>query len=64
LSLKIPEETPSGREFRLKGQGMPILKRPGQFGDLYVQVEAVLPKNLTEEEKKLFRQLAAMRQQG
>lgn len=62
LSLKIPPETPSGREFRLKGQGMPVLMRPGQYGDLYVKVEALLPQNLSEEEKRLFRQLAALRQ--
>ncbi|MCE5259914.1 MAG: J domain-containing protein [Chloroflexi bacterium] len=61
LSLKIPAETPAGREFRLRGQGMPALKNAEQFGDLYVKVDVLLPQKLSDEEKKLFKQLAAMR---
>lgn len=61
LSLRIPAETPSGREFRLRGQGMPVLRNPGQFGDLFVKVEPLLPQKLSDEEKRLFRQLAALR---
>ncbi|HHB90645.1 MAG TPA: J domain-containing protein [Anaerolineae bacterium] len=59
--LTIPPETDNGKIFRLRGKGMPNLKRPDQHGDLYVEVSAKLPKNLTEQEKELFRQLRALR---
>jgi len=59
--LNIPPETNNGKTFRLRGKGMPNLKRPDQKGDLYVEVTAKLPKNLSEKEKELFRQLRALR---
>lgn len=62
VSLRIPLDTPVGREFRLRGRGMPLLKTPNQYGDLFVKVEATLPQNLSEEEINFFKQLAALRQ--
>ena len=56
VRLDIPAETPNGRVFRLKGLGMPHLKHPDQRGDLYVTVEAVLPKHLSKNEKDLVQQ--------
>ncbi len=61
LILNIPHETDNGKVFRLRGKGMPNVKRPDQRGDLYVEVSAKLPKNLTEQEKELFRQLRTLR---
>jgi curved DNA-binding protein len=61
VSLKIPPETQPGRVFRLRGQGMPTLREPGQPGDLLVKVQARLPHPLSAEEKKLFEQLARLR---
>lgn len=61
LLLNIPPETDNGKVFRLRGKGMPNLKRPDKKGDLYVEVMAKLPKNLTEQEKELVRQLRALR---
>ncbi len=61
VMLTIPPETPNGKVFRLRGLGMPNLRNPDRRGDLYVTVEVQLPKNLTEEEKRLFRQLRDMR---
>jgi curved DNA-binding protein len=61
VSLKIPPETQPGRVFRLRGQGMPTLREPGQPGDLLVKVQAKLPHHLSAEEKQLFEQLAALR---
>ncbi len=60
LALKIPEETQNGREFKLKGQGMPKLNSNSK-GDLLAKVKIVLPEKLTDEEKKLYKQLAALR---
>lgn len=50
LRLKIPPGTQSGQVFRLKGHGMPIVGKPGQFGDLYATVEVELPRHLSAEE--------------
>lgn len=61
LTLKIPPETQSGGTFRLRGKGMPSLKKPEQRGDLYVKVRVQLPQKLNEREKRLFRELADMR---
>mgnify|MGYP001301317010 CR=1 FL=1 len=59
--LNIPSGTQSGKTFRLAGQGMPILRKSGQFGDLYAKVKITVPTNITAEEKKLFEQLRKLR---
>jgi curved DNA-binding protein len=59
--LRIPPETQSGKTFRLKGQGMPFLKDPQNHGDLYAKVRVKVPENLSERERELFTELAAMR---
>ena len=61
VTLKVPPETQSGRTFRLRGKGMPILRQPDQRGDLFVKVRVRLPQNLDEREKQLYRDLANMR---
>ena len=60
VNLTIPEGTTNGRQFRLRGQGMPNLKQPDKRGDLFVTVNARLPENLTKEEKELFKKLRDM----
>jgi molecular chaperone DnaJ len=54
--LKIPEGTQSGKEFRLRGKGVPFLNERGR-GDLVVQVAIQTPKKLTRIQKELLRQL-------
>jgi curved DNA-binding protein len=61
LSLRIPAETQNGRVFRLRGQGLPPMRTGGTAGDLFVKVQVVLPTHLSEEERDLFRRLAALR---
>ena len=61
LSLKIPPETQDGRTFKLRGQGMPHLREPGDRGDLLVKVHVRIPQNLSSEEKRLFSELARLR---
>ena len=60
LALKIPPETQNGRAFRLAGQGMPHLGNSVR-GDLLAKVNVVLPTNLTQQEKELFKQLGQLR---
>ncbi|MCP4359890.1 MAG: DnaJ domain-containing protein [Chloroflexi bacterium] len=57
VSLTIPEGTANGRQFRLRGLGMPYLKKPEKRGDLYAIVDVQLPQKLSKQEKDLFRQL-------
>jgi len=56
-TVRIPEGTQSGHEFRVHGEGMPVL-RSKAAGDLYVQVEVETPKNLTRKQKELLREFA------
>jgi curved DNA-binding protein len=61
VKLKIKPETQNGTTMRLKGKGFPIYKQEGKYGDLFVNLEIRLPADLTEKEKELFRQLAALK---
>ncbi len=61
VSLKIPSETKAGQAFRLRGQGMPLLRDATQYGDLYVEVQPVIPQGLNKREKDLFQELATLR---
>lgn len=51
--VKIPEGTESGKQFRLKGKGMPVL-RSKVMGDMYIQVEVETPKSLTRKQRELL----------
>jgi curved DNA-binding protein len=58
VKLHIPAGTQPGQSFRLKGKGMPNLKNPQQHGDLLAKAKVRLPKRLTSEQKRLFKELA------
>ena len=51
--VKIPEGTQSGKQFRLKGRGMPVLRQK-MTGDMYIQVEVETPKNLSKRQRELL----------
>ena len=51
--VKVPDGTESGKQFRLKGKGMPVL-RTKVTGDMYIQVEVETPKNLTRSQRELL----------
>jgi molecular chaperone DnaJ len=53
--VKVPDGTETGKQFRLKGKGMPVL-RSTLTGDLYVQVEVETPQNLTRKQKELLKE--------
>jgi len=57
LKVKVPEGSSTGRVIRLRGKGWP--KKGGGRGDLLIQVEVAVPKELSREERALFEQLAA-----
>lgn len=58
--LKIPAGTQPGQRFRISGRGMPHLKNPKKFGQLYAKAEVNLPKKLTAKEKELYEKLAGL----
>jgi curved DNA-binding protein len=62
VKLKVAPETQTGTRVRLKGKGFPVYKQEGTFGDLYITYQVQIPKNLTEREKELFKELAEERQ--
>ena len=64
VALTIPPETQNGRVFRLRSQGMPKMKPKGERGDLLATVHVVLPQNLDEEQRELFRQLREIRSES
>ena len=51
--IKIPSGTQTGKQFRLKGKGMPYM-RGNDIGDLYVQVNTEVPVSLNKEQKELL----------
>jgi curved DNA-binding protein len=61
LMLTIEPGTQNGQTFRLRGKGMPALRRKGEYGDLYVKVDVQLPSQLTDRQRELLQQ---MRQAG
>ncbi len=64
VMLKMPPETQNGASFRLSRKGMPRLGSQDRRGDLYVSVRVVLPKGLSEKERKLFQELNSIHNQG
>ena len=56
--LAVPEGTQTGRQFRLKGKGMPRLQRGG-VGDMFVHVGVETPVNLTKEQARLLKEFEA-----
>ena len=58
--LRVPEGSQTGRRLRLRAKGMPVLNRPGQFGDLHVELYVETPRNLTGKQKKLLQEFAEL----
>jgi molecular chaperone DnaJ len=58
--LVVPRGTPSGKELRLKGRGVPHLERRHR-GDLIVRLLVDVPTDLSPEEEGLLRQFAEQR---
>lgn len=51
--VKVPEGTQNGKQFRLKGKGMPILRQQ-MTGDLYIQIAIETPQNLSKRQRELL----------
>jgi curved DNA-binding protein len=56
--VRVPPGSSSGRKLRLRGEGMPNPR--GKPGDVIAEVRIMVPSKLTDEERRLFEQLAAV----
>ena len=60
VTLKIPAGTQTHRVFRIKGKGMPSLRRGHVRGDLYLKVVLETPKKLSERQRELLEEFARL----
>jgi curved DNA-binding protein len=58
IKVHVPAGSSSGRRLRLRGAGMPNPR--GSPGDLYAEVSVMVPAKLTDRERALFEELAAI----
>ncbi|MDX1632751.1 MAG: J domain-containing protein [Thermoanaerobaculia bacterium] len=56
VRVKIPAGSSSGQKIRLRGKGYPKMR--GGHGDLYAEIQIVVPKDLSDHERELFERLA------
>ncbi|MEU0971062.1 J domain-containing protein [Streptomyces sp. NPDC005917] len=56
--VNVPAGSSSGRRLRLRGEGMPNPR--GKNGDLYAELRIMVPPRLTDRERELFEELAAV----
>jgi len=61
VALTVPPGTQNGRQFRLRGKGMPKLGSSDQRGDLLAKASIEVPTDLSERERELFAELQALR---
>ena len=56
--VKIPEGTQSGKQFKVRSKGMPVL-RSRDIGDLYIQTTVETPQALTRRQRELLAEFEA-----
>jgi len=55
VAIKIPSGTPSGKRFRVRGQG---IQKGDKKGDLIVEVSIAVPEKLSEEQERMMKEFA------
>ena len=58
INIKIPPKTSSGQMLRLKDLGLP--KKGGGCGNLNARIKIIIPKNLSDKQIELYRQIQAL----
>lgn len=58
VDVRVPAGTQVGDEMLLRGRGVPSLLRRGEKGDLLVQFEVQIPRNLSKRQKEILQQYA------
>ncbi len=57
--LEVRPGTQPGAELRLRGRGVPHLRRPGTRGDLHVMIHVTVPTRLSKKQRQLLEEFAA-----
>lgn len=57
INMPIAKGTQPGKKLRLKGKGMPNYEKQGEYGDLILEIQIVVPTHLTKKEEELFEKL-------
>jgi molecular chaperone DnaJ len=55
VAVKVPEGTQTGKQIRIRGRGMPVLRAREQ-GDLYIQIVVETPQKLSARQRELLRE--------
>ena len=59
ITMTVPAGSHNGRHMRIKGKGLP--KKDGTRGDQYVRIKIDIPRDLSDEERELYRRLQEIR---
>ena len=59
ITMTVPPGSHNGQRMRIKGKGLP--RKDGTRGDQYVRIKIDIPRNLSEAERDLYRQLQEIR---
>jgi molecular chaperone DnaJ len=62
--ISVPEGTQSGRQFRLRSKGMPVMRGGGMAGDLYVELAVETPVKLSKKQKEMLRAFEKENEEG
>lgn len=58
--MTLQPGTQYGAVLRMRGLGMPVYDSPETYGDLYVEIQVDIPRQLSAEEHELFSKLASL----
>ena len=61
IKLNIPAGTQPEQVFRLAGRGMPLVKNPGEKGDMYVRLKVQIPKYLSAKQRELLEEASKIK---
>jgi curved DNA-binding protein len=64
VKLLVQPGIQNGTKVKLRGKGFPVYKKEGEFGDLYLTYQVIIPVNLSRREKELFMELSKIHQYG
>ncbi|HMU47514.1 MAG TPA: J domain-containing protein [Chitinophagaceae bacterium] len=60
VKLNVKAGTQNGSKIKLTGKGFPVYRKEGEFGDLIITFNILIPTNLTDKQKELFDQLSKL----
>jgi molecular chaperone DnaJ len=63
ILLKIPAGTQHGKQFRIKGKGMPLIRK-NIFGDLYVRIITEVPVSLNKRQKEIMEEFRSLEKEN